>query len=189
MQSVDYTLILVHMHYKIIAVTQLLFLLLLTICSGQMQSLIPNGSITFANGFTFDASRASLDKQLEVSINVLEDTSDLIPHETVLQPVSPHYKLTSSEDFLSLPDPFVITMPLPEGVSPDGLRVAWLVDGQDIVHNYNDPDAPDEWTESPLTYLPETNEVAFTRIRLHEKGQVFVLIQHHPAVTSEPHHK
>ena len=165
------------MHYKIIAVTQLLFLLLLTICSGQMQSLIPGGSITFANGFTFDASRASLDKQLEVSINVLEDTSDLIPHETVLQPVSPHYKLTSSEDFLSLPDPFVITMPLPEGVSPDGLRVAWLVDGQDIVHNYNDPDAPDEWTESPLTYLPETNEVAFTRIRLHEKGQVFVLIQ------------
>jgi hypothetical protein len=139
--------------------------------------LEPGGVFTGIDGVKIDARRATLDQPLEVFIERVEDTRDLPPLATSRTPVTPYYRVGATERYREQEGILILRLPLPEGTSPEGMGVMFLVPGDKImVDPPTDLELADSWFSAPVSYDAETNEIAFEQLTLLPEGTVFIIV-------------
>jgi hypothetical protein len=155
-------------------------------------TLEPGGSYTGLDGITIQSSKYQ-DKPLTVYIERIEDTSDLIPlsfkEDTPLKAETPYYRIGATEDyFLESNGSFSIKVPLPVGVSPEGLAVFGLINAEPgglqpipLPDSIGDESEFEDrgyiyWSSTTVNYDPETNNISFGRSGLRVKGSIFTIV-------------
>jgi hypothetical protein len=139
--------------------------------------LHPGGVFTGVDGVKIDARRSSLDKPLEVFIERMEDTRALPPLGTTRTPVTPYYRVGATERYREQEGRLILRLPLPEGSSPEGMGVMFLVPGDKImVDPPTDLELADSWFSAPVSYDAETNEIIIRRYVLLPEGTVFTIV-------------
>jgi Bacterial Ig-like domain len=150
-------------------------------------ALAPGGSFTGVDGITVKASKY-LDKNLQLYVERLTDTSGLIPLSwakgSPLKAETAYYKIGATQNYRLRPGAaFSVRVPLPEGVSPQGLAIFELASTEGGLKPLPRPGGPipsevpyTYWSSAPVTYYPATNEISFPSSSFTTKGSTFVIV-------------
>ena len=150
-------------------------------------ALTPGSSFTGVDGITVKASQY-LDKTLQLYVERLTDTSSLIPlswaKDSPLKAETAYYKIGATQNYRLRPGAaFLVRVPLPDGVSPQGLAIFELASSEGTLKPLPRPDGPLPsenpymyWSSAPVTYHPDTNEISFPSSAFTTKGATFAIV-------------
>jgi hypothetical protein len=148
--------------------------------------LEPGSSFTGVDGILVDAAKAQLDKTLNIFVERIEDTSDLLelsqnPHSP-LKAETAYYKLGATERYFR-DGVLLVYVPLPEGAPTENLAVFALSSSDGGPEPLPTPDGEEPsdapfggWASAPVSYIPERNAIVFDPGLLEPKGSIFTIV-------------
>jgi hypothetical protein len=139
-----------------------------------MLLLETSGSVTGIDGVMVDAVYAELKEPIELTIERIDNPATLIPFPsaTKAKPITGFYQVRSPKRNFIYPGELTVGIPHPEGAPKEGLAVAFLVQGGEDSAN----DDEYQWSFTPATYAPATNEIAFGLKYAGPEGMPFVIV-------------
>jgi hypothetical protein len=120
------------------------------------------------------ARHAELKEPIEVTIERIDNPATLSPDiaTTGTTPITGFYQVRSPKRTVIHPGQLTVGIPYPEGAPKEGLAVVFLVQGGE------DSASDDEyqWSFTPATYAPTTNEILFGLKYAGPEGMPFVIV-------------